>query len=430
MVNWVETNFSGVRYWESDVRGIDGKSIAKGKKKPKKWKPDRCYTIRYKVEGKRKTETVGWESQGITAQYCSNLRGKIVSSIKTGEGAYQSLKEKTALEKERREEEEAEKVAEAMENVPFHVLGDRYIEWAEDEKPASYKADESRYRNHLKPFLGDIPVKDIHTLTLEGFKRELKKKKTPGKKPLSPKTIQHCLTLVRQMFNKAPSWGIYSGTNPVTETAKVHKKFLQIPDNRRLRFFSRKEASKLLSYLDEKNTQLHDITLLGIYAGLRADEIFSLLWRDIDLEYGVITIKDPKGVLNRAAYVTLPLREMLTRRKAEGFNKNSLIFKSTKGEKIKEVSNAFDRAIEKLEFNKGVTDPRDRVVFHTTRHTFASWSAMSGTHLATLQKLMGHKKIEMTLRYAHLCPSHEREAAERMVQDETKAGKVVKIKKK
>ena len=121
---------------------------------------------------------------------------------------------------------------------------------------------------------------------------------------------------------------------------------------------------------------------------------------------------------------------MLTRRKAEGFNKNSLIFKSTKGEKIKEVSNAFDRAIEKLEFNKGVTDPRDRVVFHTTRHTFASWSAMSGTHLATLQKLMGHKKIEMTLRYAHLCPSHEREAAERMVQDETKAGKVVKIKKK
>ncbi len=158
MVNWVETNFPGVRYWESDVRGIDGKSIEKGRKNPKKWKPDRCYTIRYMVEDKRKTETVGWESQGITPQYCSNLRGKIVSSIKTGEGAYQSLKEKTAIEKERRERKEADKVAMALENVPFHILGDRYIDWAKDEKEASWKADDSRYRNHIKPLLGSIPV--------------------------------------------------------------------------------------------------------------------------------------------------------------------------------------------------------------------------------------------------------------------------------
>jgi integrase len=118
---------------------------------------------------------------------------------------------------------------------------------------------------------------------------------------------------------------------------------------------------------------------------------------------------------------------MLTRRKEEAPNRNSLIFKSRDGEKIKEVSNAFDRAIEKLKFNEGVKDPRDIAVFHTTRHTFASWSAMSGTHLATLQKLMGHKKIEMTLRYAHLCPSHEREAAERMAQEETK--NIVDLKK-
>ena len=99
MVNWAETNFPGVRYWESDVRGIDGKSIEQSKKKPKKWKPDRCYTIRYMVEGKRKTETVGWESQGITPQYCSNLRGKIVSSIKTGEVLIKALKKRRLLKK-------------------------------------------------------------------------------------------------------------------------------------------------------------------------------------------------------------------------------------------------------------------------------------------------------------------------------------------
>ena len=441
MVNWVETDYLGVRYWESVVRSIDGKSIEKGKRKPKKWKPDRCYTIRYKVEGKRKTETVGWGSQGITPQYCSNLRGKIVSSIKTGEGAYQSLKEKKALESERREREKADKVAKALENVPFHVLGDRYINWAKDEKEASWKSDDSRYRNHIKPFLGSVPVKDVVTFTLEQFKKELKKKKGRGGKPLAPKTIHHCLALIRQMYSHAAGWGIYSGPNPVTETAKARKKFLKIPDNRRERILTRKEAEQILSLFknglpDKKgkvkgqNIQLHDITVLGLYAGLRADEIFSLKWRDIDLVNGLINIKDPKNETNRVAYFNAPIREMLLKRKEEGYSKNSFIFKSSKGEKIREVSNTFDRAVEKLNFNSGVDDPRDRVVFHTTRHTFASWLAMGGTTLGSIQKLMGHKNIEMTIRYAKYSPDHQREAVEKMAQEEPKPVKIAGLKKR
>jgi len=428
MVKWVSSKFKGVRYWESDVRGIDGKTLAPGKKKPKSWKADRCYVIRYQKEGRAVVETVGWESEGVTPQYASNIRGDIVTSLRTGEGAYQSLKEKTALEQERREREEADKAAEAMDNVPLHVLGDRYIEWAKDEKAASWKADDSRYRNHIKPILGSVPVKDIATLTLEKFKKELSKKKTKAGKPLSQKSIHHCLALIRQMYNKAAGWGIYRGPNPVTETAKVHKQFLKIPDNRRLRFLSREEADKLLTYLKGKNIQLHDITLMGLYAGLRADEIFSILWLDVDLEHGIINIKDPKGVINRAAYITAPLKEMLVRRKKEENNRNALVFKNRKGEKIREVSNEFGRAIKKLKFNEGVTDQRDRVVFHTTRHSFASWSAMAGTHLGTLQKLMGHRNIEMTLRYAKFSPSHEREAAERMVQEKPK--KIIPMKNK
>lgn len=61
-------------------------------------------------------------------------------------------------------------------------------------------------------------------------------------------------------------------------------------------------------------------------------------------------------------------------------------------------------------FNKGVEDPRQRVVFHTLRHTFASWLAIQGTPILTIKELLGHKTLAMTGRYAHLIPDMKRRA--------------------
>ncbi len=46
------------------------------------------------------------------------------------------------------------------------------------------------------------------------------------------------------------------------------------------------------------------------------------------------------------------------------------------------------------------------------RHTFASWLAIAGTPLRTIQELLGHADIRMTIRYAHLSPAHLRDAVE------------------
>ncbi|WP_422169655.1 tyrosine-type recombinase/integrase [Aliarcobacter butzleri] len=46
----------------------------------------------------------------------------------------------------------------------------------------------------------------------------------------------------------------------------------------------------------------------------------------------------------------------------------------------------------------------DKIVFHSLRHTFASHLAINGTLIFTIQKLMNHKDIRMTLRYAKLSP--------------------------
>ncbi|WP_330848527.1 tyrosine-type recombinase/integrase [Aliarcobacter butzleri] len=52
----------------------------------------------------------------------------------------------------------------------------------------------------------------------------------------------------------------------------------------------------------------------------------------------------------------------------------------------------------------------DKIVFHSLRHTFASHLAINGTPIFTIQKLMNHKDIRMTLRYAKLSPDSRREA--------------------
>jgi site-specific recombinase XerC len=52
--------------------------------------------------------------------------------------------------------------------------------------------------------------------------------------------------------------------------------------------------------------------------------------------------------------------------------------------------------------------------WHCLRHTFASNLVMQGVDIRTVQELMGHKTIQMTLRYAHLAPQHQLAAVQRL----------------
>ena len=112
----------------------------------------------------------------------------------------------------------------------------------------------------------------------------------------------------------------------------------------------------------------------------------------------------------RQAYFTAEIKAMLEERKRQAKDDASpLVFPDRNGRLQKSVSDTFDRVINELGWNKDV-DPLQKVVFHTLRHTFASWLAIQGTPLYTIKELMGHKSIAMTERYAHLIPDQKREA--------------------
>ncbi len=88
-----------------------------------------------------------------------------------------------------------------------------------------------------------------------------------------------------------------------------------------------------------------------------------------------------------------------------------LVFPSRVGNVRDEISKVFPKAVAELGLNDNATDHRDKVVFHTLRHTFASWLAQKGVPLHTLAGLMGHKTTIMTQRYAHLSPEGMKAAA-------------------
>jgi len=410
MTDWKKSRFVGVRYRDNPKRKHQGKS-------------DRYFLIRFGKDGLTVSEGVGWASGGITMQLCNNLRGEILSNIRLGSG-FQSIKEKRELEEARKLAKQQEKDETKRKNTPFDVIARRFIEWAKENK-ASWRDDESRYRIHIKPVIGHIPIQGISTIQLEGLKREIKNK------DLSPTTVKHCLVLVRTIFYRAVGWGLFHGENPVTKTAKTDKKFLKIPDNRRKRFLSDEEADLLMEDLSKRSDQLHDICLLSLWTGMRMGEIFSLVWADIDLAHDIITVLDPKNDIARQVFMNAVVKAMFQGRATTNHKKGDLVFLNRKGKKIREISDSFDRAIKKLKFNQGIKDPRQKVTAHTLRHTYASWQSMRGVPITTLKDLLGHQDIQMTMRYSHLLPDVERKAVlDLELHKKEKNGEVKKLSRK
>jgi len=337
--------------------------------------PDECYYICYRYRKKLKWEKIGWASEGYTPAYAENIRAERIRTKRHGD----DLPKKKGTP------------------PTFKNTGDQYIKWLEANRTGNTGPDVSRYNNHLLPALGKLALDEITTERLESLKTSLQE-------DLSPQTVKHVLSLVRRIINRAITQRQWTGGNPVSRVDMPRV------NNRRVRFLSYEDARTLLNALKERSPLVHDMALLSLHCGLRLGEVTGLQPQHIDLASGIIHVMDSKNGTSRAAYPTADVSAMLSGR-IKGLAANEYVFQDRRHDgRITGISASFDRVVESLGLNNGVTDRRQRVVYHTLRHTYASWLVMQGTSIMVVKELLGHKSLAMTERYSHLAPSASRAA--------------------
>jgi len=150
-------------------------------------------------------------------------------------------------------------------------------------------------------------------------------------------------------------------------------------------------------------------------SGLRTGELYRLQPRDCDFKHRMVSVWENKGDLPRSIPMTKRAYDILSRR-AITHKKRLFPYHD------QWLRHPWDRAKESM----GLADD-DQFVPHALRHTFASRLVQRNVNLKTVQQLMGHKTIEITMRYAHLAPANLQQAIallEPAVDDRALAGEI------
>lgn len=275
--------------------------------------------------------------------------------------------------------------------VTFSDLADEYLKWAKFQRAFRSKAG---FIKALLEVFGDKHLRFFSSREVEQFQRDLLDK---GKKP---STVNRHVATLKHMFTKAVEWE-FVGEESLRKVRLV-KQLRE--NNRRLRYLTLEECESLI---ESCSPHLRPIVITALNTGMRKKEILSLEWdKHIDLENGFILLDagDTKNGERREININPALKKTLQGLKRH--IESPYVFIDPQGRRFTDIKRSFTSARKRA----GIKEFR----FHDLRHTFASHLVMSGVDIVTVKELLGHKTLAMTLRYAHLAPSHKAKALENL----------------
>ena len=265
--------------------------------------------------------------------------------------------------------------------LSFNELTESYLQNAY----LGTKPQQQRSRlNHWLKHLGYIQVNDI---TKHDIKAGL------------DKLPSHLSNATINKYKKVASVVFSYGIRELDLNDNPTRYIRSLPENRgRVRYLSDNERNRLFKACRaSKWDKLYLLVLMAITTGARRGELLNLRWNNIDYSKQTAYVLTSKNGEAKVLPLTSSVIEELNR-----FNKkdDSLIFCSEiKPDKPYFFFKQWKRVREAAELN----DFR----FHDLRHTTASYLAQNGATLLEIADVLGHKQIEVTKRYSHLCIAHK-----------------------
>ena len=307
------------------------------------------------------------------------------------------------------------------------TLGDYLDQWYRDHaipnlRPRTTEGYATIIRNHLKPKLGNIKLKDLTPQCIQQYySRQLKSGRADGKAGgLSPQSIKHHREVLSKTLADAVKWGlVYRNAASAATPPRVPRSEMVVLDPEGI--------SDVLE--TARNTPYFAAIHLFVHTGLRRSELLGLRWQDVDLPQQRIAVRqvlirlkglgvvfeEPKTDKSRTPIVltsesVLVLRAHRERQEAESdvpVTSESLVFCWPNGTPWKPdtLTHSFKRLARKAG-HPGAT-------LQSLRHSHGSIMIKAGVHLKMVQDRLRHSRMTTTYdRYVHLLPGAEESAAE------------------
>lgn len=281
--------------------------------------------------------------------------------------------------------------------VSFAVIAQDALDYSKAHKvKEAYRID----RWHTESFLTWFRERVAEEITPQEIERRLNELAEEGRKAA---TVNRYRALLSLMFSIAVRNGKLVA-NPVRHVKR------RTENNERVRFLDYDEEEKLREKIRELCPEHEAEFELALHTGMRRGEQYQLRWQDVDLKQDILTIARSKHGEARRIQINSKARAALLalRKRADGVG---YVCPGYEGPRTRDWREWFKKALTVA----GIANFR----WHDLRHTFASRLVMAAVPLRAVQVLMGHKRIETTLRYSHLGEAHLHEAVERLTAKPT-----------
>ena len=274
-----------------------------------------------------------------------------------------------------------------------------------------------RYEGIIKykiaPEFGSLPVRQLTRAHLEEFFAREHKKNAPA-------SVLKTYNLIRAALQRAVE-------RKLIDENVCHKNLRPAAGKQEAQAFSEDERTALLNYARATNHRDFRLLVVALWTGLRSGELLGLQWSDVDLKLATLKVNHtlanfgslksrklgtPKSRKTRAVPLSVAAVEALKQQReflmARG-HPRPWVFPNSEGGPMnsKHLLRRFKALCNDAEVP--VLD------VHALRHTFASLALKAGMDYKSLQTILGHYSVALTIdTYTHLEVDAQRSAVEKM----------------